>query len=122
MYSRTISDCAPSLDSFPKPVPVELFNRGFANPKFQRIRKYFNRFGYEGYQKDLMAHMQGRFQPTVTMVDHLVDTRNKIAHGDFVVTKTPGEIKEMASLARLFCRETDTVFAGWWGKSFCAIR
>ena len=107
---------------FPEPVPVELFNRGFASPKFEKIRKYFNRFGYEGYQQDLMAHMQGRFQPTVTMVDHLVDTRNKIAHGDFVVNKTPGEVKEMASLARLFCRETDTVFAAWWGKSFCAIR
>ena len=107
---------------FPRPVPVERFNRGFANPAFKKIAKYFNRFGYEGYQGDLRACLQANFQPTVTMVDHLVDTRNKIAHGDFAASKTPGEVKDMASMIQSFCRSTDAVFATWWGKNFCAIR
>ena len=107
---------------FPRPVPVERFNRGFANPAFKKIAEYFNRFGYEGYQGDLRACLQANFQPTVTMVDHLVDTRNKIAHGDFAASKTPGEVKDMASMIQSFCRSTDAVFATWWGKSFCAIR
>ena len=107
---------------FPGPVPVERFNRGFANPAFKKIVKYFNRFGYKGYRGDLMACLQARFQPTVTMVDHLVDTRNKIAHGDFTAIKTPGEVKDMASMIQVFCRSTDAVFATWWRKSFCAIR
>ena len=107
---------------FPRPVPVERFSRGFANPAFKNIAKYFNRFGYEGYQRDLGACLQASFQPTVTMVDHLVDTRNKIAHGDFAASKTPGEVKDMASMIQSFCRSTDAVFATWWGEKFCAIR
>ena len=69
-----------------------------------------------------MACLQARFQPTVAMVDHLVDTRNKIAHGDSAASKTPSEVKDMASITQSFCRSTDAVFATWWRKSFCAIR
>ena len=50
------------------------------------------------------------------------DMRNKIAHGDFAASKTPGEVKDMASMIQAFCRSTDAVFATWWGKSFCAVR
>ena len=107
---------------FPRPVPADRFNRGFANPAFNKIAKYFNRFGYGGYKGDLSACLQVSFHPTVTMVDHLVHTRNKIAHGDFDVSKTPSEVEDMAHITRLFCRSTDAVFATWWRKNFCAIR
>jgi hypothetical protein len=56
------------------------------------------------------------------MVDHLVDTRNKIAHGDPAASKTPGEVATMMSIMRLFCGSTDAVFASWWRTRFCAIR
>ena len=75
---------------------MDRFNRGFANPAFKRIAKYFNRFGYEEYKRDLERCLQASFLPTITMVDHLVHTRNKIAHGDFAESKTPGEVKDMA--------------------------
>ena len=107
---------------FPGPVPADRFNQGFANPAFKKITNYFNRFGYEDYRGDLLVCLKASFQPTVTMVDHLVDTRNKIAHGNFAASKTPGEVKDMASMTQSFCRSTDAVFATWWRKSFCAIR
>ena len=107
---------------FPGPVPAERFNQGFAGPTFGKIKKYFNRFGYEGYQEDLKTCLQASFLPTVAMVNNLVDTRNKIAHGDYDMHKTPAEVKEMASMTQSFCRSTDAVFATWWRKSFCAIR
>ena len=107
---------------FLRPVPVDRFNRGFANPAFKRIAKYFNRFGYEEYKRDLGRCLQASFLPTITMVDHLVHTRNKIAHGDFAESKTPGEVKDLASVTKSFCRATDSVFATWWRDSFCAIR
>ena len=107
---------------FPAPVPADGFNRGFASPAFNKIKKYFNRFGYEDYRGDLAACLRANFQPTVTMVDHLVDTRNKIAHGDPDASKTPSEIGDIISITKSFCRSTDGVFATWWKKKFCAIR
>jgi len=56
------------------------------------------------------------------MVDHLVDTRNKIAHGDPVATKTPSDVKAITVLIQKYCAETDSVFASWWKSNFCSIR
>jgi len=67
---------------FPQPIQAERFNKGFASPAFPKIKQYFNRFGYDTYAKDLSDRLQAEYQPTVNMVNHLVDTRNKIAHGD----------------------------------------
>lgn len=107
---------------FPLPIPAERFNKGFSNPSFDKIRAYFNRFGYSIYTADLAAHLKAAYQPTVNMVNHLVDTRNKIAHGDTGVTKTPSEVSGMMSLIRCFCSSTDSVFALWWKAKFCSIR
>jgi hypothetical protein len=38
---------------FPRPLPVELFNKDFSNPAFKKVKSYFNRFGYANYQADL---------------------------------------------------------------------
>ena len=107
---------------FPEPVPTDKFNRGFTSPGYKEIKKYFNRFGYGDYERDIGSDLRAHFHPTVTMVDHLVDTRNKIAHGDFVTSSTPSEVEEMMSITKTFCRSTDGVFATWWRRRFCAIR
>ncbi|MCG7952392.1 MAG: MAE_28990/MAE_18760 family HEPN-like nuclease [Candidatus Thiodiazotropha endolucinida] len=107
---------------FPKVIPTERFNKGFANPAFTKIKKYFNRFGYTDYQDDLAKRLQANYLPTVNMVDHLVDTRNKIAHGDPAASETPAEVKTMISITQNFCGSTDAVFATWWKTNFCAIR
>jgi hypothetical protein len=107
---------------FPEPIPVDRFNKGFSNPAFKKVKKYFNRFGYETYNRDLVEQLQGAYHPTVNMVDHLVDTRNKIAHGDSGATKTPSDVSAMIATTRLFCRSTDSTFGSWWKSHFCAIR
>ena len=104
------------------PIPTERFSGGFGNPTFKRVKKYFNRFGYEEYGRDLASELRAQFQPTVAMVDHLVDTRNKVAHGDADIRKTPRELQQMVSIVKLFCRATDGVFATWWKGRYCAIR
>lgn|GEM_PF-1649698 len=107
---------------FPQPLPVERFNKGFSNPAFNKVRKYFNRFGYGDYKRDLKQRLKGDFSAAQNMVDHLVDTRNKIAHGDPNTTKTPKELADMISIIRRYGMATDAVFAAWCKKNICNIR
>lgn len=107
---------------FPTAIPVDRFNKGFSNPAFPKIKAYFNRFGYAHYANDLAGALTVRFNSTVNMVNHLVDTRNKIAHGDSGATKTPLEIEQMMAIIQDYCRTTDDLFARWWKAGFCSIR
>lgn len=107
---------------FPKPISAEKFNKGFSNPGFKKIRSYFNRFGYQQYGSDLASLLKTQYVPTINMVDHVVDIRNKVAHGDNAATKTPSEVKDMIKLVRVYCMSTDRVFASWCGKNICKIR
>jgi hypothetical protein len=107
---------------FSQAIPTERFNIGFSNPSFKKIKKYFNRFGYEAYEGDFNTLLKASSVPTINMVNHLVDVRNKIAHGDQAATKTPREIETMTKTIRLFSKNTDSIFATWWKTSFCAIR
>lgn len=108
--------------AFPRAVPVERFNKGFANPAFEKTKSYLGRFGYQNFRHDLNVLLKARALPVINMLDHLVDTRNNIAHGDPAATKTPGEIREMANYITEFCRATDIVFANWCKEQFCTIR
>jgi hypothetical protein len=100
---------------FPQGISVERFNKGFSNPGFDKIKTYFNRFGYQKYNSDLASLLKAEYRPTINMVDHVVDIRNKIAHGDPSATKTPLEVRDMIKLVRVYCRSTDRVFASWCG-------
>lgn len=110
------------IGPFAQPIPAERFNKGFGNPAFDKIRSYFNRFGYQDYKSDLSSLLKANFFPTLNLIDHLVDTRNKIAHGDSGATKTPGEVRDMIDIVRRFGVATDSVFASWCKKSLCNIR
>jgi hypothetical protein len=110
------------IGPFPQSIETDCFNKGFSNPTFKKIKAYFNRFGYSSYRNELASKLQAQFQPVSNMIDHVVDTRNMIAHGDPAASKTPSEIKDMIFMVRIFCAETDTVFASWWKSRFCAIR
>lgn len=107
---------------FPQPIASDRFNKGFSNPAFGKIRSYFCRFGYSQYSNDLAQLLKAQYTPAINMVDHLVDTRNKIAHGDPAATKTPSEVKDMIKLIRVYCISTDAVFASWCGATLCRIR
>lgn len=107
---------------FPSQVPIDRFNRGFSNPAFKKVKSYFRRFGYDAYKADLEKFMKADFAPVTNMLNHLVDTRNNIAHGDPLSTKTPQEIETMIELVTYYCRATDDVFANWCRANFCPIR
>jgi len=107
---------------FPDPIAADRFSRGFASPAVKKIAQYFNRFGYTDYKRDMKSQLKGQYDATIALIDHLVDIRNKIAHGDTSVTKTPQELLEMIGLVRVYCATTDSVFSSWFGRSFCTIR
>jgi hypothetical protein len=121
MLSRD-SDLWSKNGPFPRSLPIELFNKGFSNPAFDKIKTYFNRFGYLSYQRDLARVLAANNQATVNMVNHLVDVRNKIAHGDILIAKTPADIAAMMAILRDFCAATDRIFADWCRLTLCAIR
>lgn len=110
------------IDKLPAPIRSDEFNKGFANPKFERIKAYFGRFGYSNYQRDLYRALAADATATFAQIDQIVTTRNAIAHGEASATKTPSEVKEMIASAKRFCRATDSVFAGWCAVEICPIR
>ncbi len=76
----------------PTAVAVDRFNKGFSNPGYGKIDSYLKRFGYSTFQRDLATNLRANYLVTVNMVNHLVDTRNRIAHGDPLITKTPSDV------------------------------
>lgn len=121
-FIETDGDLWSKDGEFPRSLPSERFNRGFSNPKFEKIRSYFQRFGYSNYKNEIQAVLKARSAPVINLLDHLVDMRNSIAHGDPSASKTPDEIDEMINLITIYCRTTDVLFADWCQQSMCRIR
>lgn len=111
-----------STGNFPLPISASEFNGGFSNPKFDKAKSYFGRFGYSDYRRDFCVALGRYGQSTINNLDQIVDTRNSIAHGDPSATKTPVEVMEMIETAKLFCRTTDNIFANWCKNNLCNIR
>lgn len=109
-------------DRFPSPIPAEEFNKGFANPKVEKVRGYIARFGYLAFKRDLYRTLAKDAVSVCAQVDQIVDTRNAIAHGEVSATKTPSEVKDMIAAATAFCRATDVTFAKWCAAEICPIR
>lgn len=107
---------------FPTPIPAGEFNAGFSNPKFDKVKAYFGRFGYSDFRQDFFRELGRNAQPTATNLDQIVDARNSIAHGELAATKTPAEVGEMIDTAKVFCRTSDRIFANWCGNTLCKIR
>jgi hypothetical protein len=107
---------------FPSPISADRFSKGFANPAYDKIKAYFGRFGYTAYAHDVATVLKRQFEPTRNTVNHLVDIRNMIAHGDPSATKTPGEVLKVTETIDTFCKVTDDVFCSWCSASLCSIR
>jgi hypothetical protein len=111
-----------SLHPLPAPIPSQGFNKGFSNPSFDKVKAYFGRFGYNGFRADFFRLLNGDAQTIINNLNHIVETRNSIAHGDQSATKTPTEVKAMVETAKIFCRTADSVFGTWCKKTLCPIR
>ena len=108
--------------NFTGQLPVETFVGNFATARHDNIGRFFRRFGYQNFQNDLVAQLQSNYLICRNMVDHVVDQRNKIAHGDFVTAGTPADLQDMCRLVRLYCRSLDKVVGDWFKSRGCSIR
>jgi len=121
-FLATESDFWERTGAFAVSVPAVAFSKGFSNPAYGKICSYLNRFGCDTYRHELAGTLQAEYLPATNMVNHLVDMRNKIAHGDPIASQTPSELEEMISIIKLFCGATDSVFGSWCKANLCAIR
>jgi hypothetical protein len=124
VHSFVSSDAAiwSTVGKFPVPISATDFNKGFSNPKFDKIKTYLSRFGYSEFRYEFFKTLGSSAQFMIGNLDQIVDTRNAIAHGDPSATKTPKEVEQMIDTAKSFCRYTDSLFSAWCGKNLCKIR
>ena len=108
--------------SFDAELPFKRIVAGFSTPRFEEVRKFIARFGYTDYSGDLACRLRADFRPCITMIDNVVDQRNKIAHGSIAATSTPGDVTSMLQLVQVFCRTTDVVVGDWFKRLKCPIR
>ncbi|MYA32878.1 MAG: hypothetical protein F4Y33_04330 [Gemmatimonadales bacterium] len=109
-------------ESFSEELPFERIVSGFSTPRFEEIRKFIARFGYEDYRKDLAGELRADYLPCVNMVDNVVEQRNKIAHGNVGASATAADVRSMLELVQVFCRATDVVVGNWFRGLGCPIR
>ena len=107
---------------FEEPIPFERFSMGFSTPTYEKIGRYLRRFGYDSFDHDLRAGLKSKYDPYKNKIDHIVDTRHKIAHGDPDANKSPREVEEAVQTFREFCSTLDAGFATWCRGNLCAIR
>ena len=107
---------------FSQPLRSDVFVGRFATPRHNDIVRFFRRFGYNRFENELGSRLQRDFLACKNMIDHVVDQRNKIAHGDPLVYGTPSELSDMCRLVLLYCRQTDQVVGDWFRSKGCPIR
>jgi hypothetical protein len=108
--------------NFSDPLPAQVFLFDFANPTHRRIKKFFNRFGIEDFERELARRLAVDFTACTNMVDQVIEQRNRIAHGDTVTTGTPTDLFQMIQLSKRYCKETDGVVGDWFKSQGCPIR
>lgn len=107
---------------FSSPLPVDSFIKSFRSPNHRNIIKFFNRFGFRQFNGELQTHLKSEYQACIAMVDHIVDQRNKIAHGDYTIAGSLGDLKNMHQYLKTYCRTTDKVVGDWFKNIGCPIR
>lgn len=109
-------------DGLDIPASSDVFNSGFSNPTFSKVKSYFGRFGYDQYKHDFFKTLNRDAITISNKLDQIVDTRNLIAHGDPSATKTPKDVIDMIQTSKIFCRTTDMIFGNWCRDTLCNIR
>lgn len=107
---------------FGVPLSIDAVLSKFATPRHENIRKFFRRFGYDNLDSQLRNRLRQDFVICKNMVDHVVDERNKIAHGDFVTAGTPQDLHDMSRLVKVYCRNLDHVVGDWFKSRGCPVR
>ena len=109
-------------DVFIGPLSSDTFVRGLSAPNHGSIKTLFGRFGYSAFEGDLNRTLKGDFSACRGMVDHVVDQRNKIAHGDHIISGAPQDLQNMQTWLTLYCRATDKIVCDWFKNIGCVLR
>jgi hypothetical protein len=116
------SDIWQQSGPLPRPIDSQEFSIGFSNPKFDQIRKFLGRFGYDELRHYMNATHKDDAVLLIANIEQIVDTRNAIAHGESSATRTPKEVESHIVAAKAFCRTVDDGFAGWCKNNLCTLR
>ena len=108
--------------TFPSNLNSSIFMRGFSTPRPTDIYRLFRRFGFDQIKSEMASRLRSEFQFCENMVETIVDDRNKIAHGDYQLAKSPSDIQDMILKARSFCRTADICVANACKQSGFSIR
>ena len=111
-----------TIPNFGPPLSPDALLGRFATPNHNNVRRFFSRFGYDGFNNDLAANLKSDYLTCVNTVNNLVEERNKIAHGDHLAAGTPRDLTDMCAHLRLYCRATDKVVGDWFRTIGCTIR
>ena len=107
---------------FSNSIDTENFHQGFSNPKFDKIINYFRRFGVLDFRLRFMRDCRELGVVYINTIDHIVDVRNSIAHGDQVSAMTPTEISVLVATAKKFVDSVDRIFCKFCTETYCSIR
>ena len=108
--------------NFSSPLSPSAFTSDFATPRHSRIKRFFNRFGYNQFESELSHHLHRDYRASVNMVNQVVTQRNSISHGDYSIVGAPSDLKDMLTFTKLYCRATDIVVGNWFSRIGCPIR
>ena len=86
------------------------------------MKKYLARFGYSQFEHDFNVKLKANSSIVRNAVNHIVDVRNSIAHGDPSASKTPKEVNDHQRQVKVFCRTVDDLFCTWARKKVCPLR
>jgi hypothetical protein len=111
-----------SSPQFTYALSSNIFVSDFDNPTHKRICRFFRRFGYESFERDLAIRLRAQFPICTNMVDQVISQRNKIAHGDYALVIAPNDLTQMVSLVKTYCREADCAVGDWFRGIGCPIR
>lgn len=106
----------------PRPIDSEKFCKGFSNPKFDKVKRFLGRFGYDALRHHFNVTHRSDAALLISHLEQIVDTRNAIAHGESSATRTPAEVKILIESSKKFCRTVDDGFASWAKEAVCPIR
>lgn len=107
---------------FTQPLSYETFVADVPSPNHDGVCQTLRRFGYTEFHHDLQAALNRDFMACRTQLDHVVDQRNKIAHGDFTVAGSPTDLDVMRHYVKAYCRQADQVVGDWFRTKGCPIR
>lgn len=109
-------------DFFTSQLDHKRFMKGFRTPKPKNIYTLLRRYGHQTVKSDIQQSLRGQFILHEANLENTVDSRNKIAHGDQSITKTPDDLRRLNGSVKTFCREIDKSICNWFRRKQCTLR